>query len=141
MVLTIINIVIEEEKFPVGSNFFDNWHTYATYFSNFEVKIQVDGVTKGYATRYYEGPYHSGIIGSCHYHADAGIPSSVYSCSDVNALQECNVRVGNYCLVWNRFDKDLSFINYNTFTIRFGSAIIDKKWEGGVNTENQLYNS
>ncbi len=132
-------------KFPVSSNFFDNWHTFQSNFSNYEVDTYVDGSLKGYATKYYEGPYHFNLFGACHYHGDSGIPTDMYSCNNVKNLEECSVAFfGNPnlgCLVWNKVDKDLSFINNNTFSVRFTFELINKVYTGGVNPEVQLFNS
>ncbi|MFL5752921.1 MAG: family 16 glycosylhydrolase [Bacteroidia bacterium] len=88
------------DKFPVeskfGGNFFNDFHIFKLYWTNYQLGIYVDGKLVGTSTRYYKGPYWPQA--TCHYNTDANDPSKEYSCLDMQTMN------------WpKKVDEDLTF--------------------------------
>jgi hypothetical protein len=109
-------------KFPVaqgGANdFLEDFHTYKCVWTDYRVDFYVDNDLKGYATRYYDGPYTPSNL--CQKHAYGDIPWNTQSCSDMQGMSDCARRIwvpnwpdvwnGHYeCRRYNKVDKDISF--------------------------------
>jgi hypothetical protein len=121
-------------KFPVpgGSNFFKYFHYYSVFLSDYQCLITLDNSIKGIATKFYEGPYVPITLSSCHYGADAGVPSYIYSCNQMQNLQGCNVNIFGNCVVYNKVDEDLAFPNPSsmTYQVRFSNWLTNNWYDG-----------
>ncbi len=98
-------------KLKVCNNFFNNYHDFKLFWSDYLIQISDGTKYIAYATKYFNSVNRFNTGGGCHIDINGGgTPQKPYTCNDVLNLQDCNLTMPwGDCWDWNEILKDVTF--------------------------------
>jgi len=145
------------DKYPIDIN---DWHTYKLIWNDYEIKIYVDGLLLGYATKYFEGTYPiPDLYCGFGYAGHSWDARRNYSCNELSNLPDNLLPTINYgprprwlpnFISWpppqpylaNTVDVHFGFPDkYNSMNLIIGNQINRRSYLNNLETEFANYAS